>query len=96
MRKAILLALALLVTGSPALAGSIYKCTTSEGVVFSQTPCAPDAVRLKTKRKRVGQSSGSESGSATAGEIDVSLFDGIGGEKIGKIVATVGEPALPS
>lgn len=92
MRKVILLALGLLVSGGPALAGSIYKCTTDQGVVFSQSPCAPDAVQLQ-KKKRVGQSTRSDGGSASAGEIDAALFEEIGAASAGRIVATVGEPA---
>jgi hypothetical protein len=93
MRKELFLALGLLVVASTASAGSIYKCTTSEGVVFSQSPCAPDAVKLKSGKKKSARQSvdGQEGGSA--GALDIKLIDEIGAETATVIVETIGQPA---
>ena len=93
MRKDILLALGLLIAASPAVAGSIYKCNTQEGVVFSQTPCAPDAVKLQSGTAQTSSQSADAQGAPAANRIDVGLFDEVGGEDAETIVATVGHPA---
>ena len=87
MRKETLLALGLLVVVNAASAGSIYKCNTAQGVVFSQTPCAPDAVRLKTGKKRAGHFANGRA------PVDAALFDEIGAESAKVIIETVGRPA---
>lgn len=93
MRKELFLALGLVIVANAATAGSIYKCTTSEGVVFSQSPCAPDAVKLKSgKRKSARQLVDGQNG-ASAGSLDVQLFDEIGAETAAVIVETIGQPA---
>lgn len=86
MRKEILLALGFLLVADAALAGSIYKCNTEEGVVFSQRPCAPDAVRISTGRKRAGQS-------ASGKAVDAALFEQMGTKSAKVIIETVGRPA---
>ncbi len=71
MRTVISLAIASLLAAAPAFAGSIYKCNTQDGVVFSQTPCAPDAIKLKSgKSKRATQPTNGQE-TPTAGMIDV-------------------------
>ena len=86
MRKEIYLALGLLLMADTALAGSIYKCDTEEGVVFSQRPCAPDAVRISAGRKRAGQSTNGKA-------VDAALFDQIRANSAKVIIETVGRPA---
>jgi hypothetical protein len=93
MRKELFLALGLLVAAGAASAGSIYKCTTSEGVVFSQSPCAPDAVKLKSGKKRSTRQADDGQSSASDGELDIQLFDEIGAESASTIVETIGQPA---
>ena len=93
MRKDILLALGLLIAASPAIAGSIYKCNTQEGVVFSQSPCAPDAVKLKSGTAQKSSQPTTAQSAPAAGSIDVRLFDEVGGENVDTIIATVGHPA---
>ena len=92
MRKETLLSLGLLLACTPVFAGSIYKCNTKEGVVFSQTPCAPNAIKLKTG-KRKSAASAVNGQEAPAGSIDVTLFDGIGAKSAQTIIDTVGPPA---
>ncbi len=93
MRTVILFAMGLLLSATPAFAGSIYKCNTQEGVVFSQTPCAPDAIKLKSgKSKRPRQSSNGQE-TPTAGMIDIRLFEQVGAETAEDIVELVGHPA---
>ena len=93
MRTVILLAIASLLAGAPAFAGSIYKCNTQDGVVFSQTPCAPDAIKLKSgKSKRATQPTNGQE-TLTAGLIDVRLFDKVGAKSAEAIVELVGHPA---
>lgn len=90
MRNETLLALGLLIACTPVFAGSIYKCNTKEGVVFSQTPCAPDAVKLQTGKKRTAASA---INGHDAGSIDAKLFDEIGAKSAQVIIDTVGPPA---
>ncbi len=93
MRKVILLAMGALLAASPAFAGSIYKCNTQEGVVFSQTPCAPDAIELKSgKSRKSRQPSNAQEGPA-AGMIDIRLFEEVGTETAEAIIELVGHPA---
>jgi len=93
MRKEILLALGLLIAAIPAFAGSIYKCNTQEGVVFSQSPCAPDAVKLQSGTEQKSSRSTTAQSAPAAGHIDVRLFDEVGAEDAETIIATVGHPA---
>lgn len=93
MRKEFLLALGLLIAANPAFAGSIYKCNTQEGVVFSQSPCAPDAVKLKSGTAQTSSQSADARVAPAAGSIDVRSFDEVGGEDAETIIATVGQPA---
>ncbi len=93
MRTVILLAMGFLLGAAPVFAGSIYKCNTKEGVVFSQTPCAPDAIKLKSgKSKNPGQSTNGQE-KPIAGTIDIRLFDKVGAGTAEEIVALVGHPA---
>lgn len=93
MRKELFLALGLLLVAVTASAGSIYKCNTSEGVVFSQSPCAPDAVKLKSGNRKPAGSAVDAAPDAGGGSLDVRLFDEIGAETAAVIVETVGPPA---
>ncbi len=93
MRTVILLAMGFMLSAAPAFAGSIYKCNTQDGVVFSQTPCAPDAIELKYgKSKRAKQSTNGQE-RPTAGMIDIRLFDKVGAKTAEAIVELVGHPA---
>jgi len=93
MRKELFLALGLLIVASTATAGSIYKCNTSEGVVFSQSPCAPDAVKLKSGKRKSARRSADGQNGASAGALDIQLIDEIGAQTAAVIVETIGQPA---
>lgn len=93
MRTVILLAMGFMLSAASAFAGSIYKCNTQDGVVFSQTPCAPDAIELKYgKSKRATQSTNGQE-RPIAGTIDIRLFDKVGAKTAEAIVELVGHPA---
>ncbi len=93
MRTVILLAMGFMLSAAPAFAGSIYKCNTQDGVVFSQRPCAPDAIELKYgNSKRATQSTDGQE-RPTAGMIDIRLFDKVGAKTAEAIVELVGHPA---
>lgn len=92
MWKVILLVTGFLLTTSTAFAGSIYKCNTQEGVVFSQRPCAPDAVKLKSGKSRSSRRSSNSQERPTDGMIDIRLFEEVGAKTAEVIIELVGHP----
>lgn len=97
--KRLMFLTALCLTVTPAaFAATIYKCTTDEGVIFSQTACAPDAVKLKSSVSARSQSSnngqapsnGQTQPAAEGG--DAGVFDGLGAETADVIIDRVGPP----
>lgn len=93
MRTVILLAMGFMLSAASAFAGSIYKCNTQDGVVFSQTPCAPDAIELKYGKSKRATRSTSGQERPIAGTIDIRLFDKVGAKTAEAIVELVGHPA---
>lgn len=92
MRLATLYAMGLLLSSSAVMAGSIYKCTTEEGVVFSQTPCAPDAVMLKSGKSKRSKPPVEAEEPPAAESGDAEVFSTLGSETADVIIERVGEP----
>lgn len=99
MKLAVLLATVSLAGTPAALAGSIYKCETDEGVVFSQTACAPDAIKLKSGRSpssqpaNNGQEHNNDQPQPAAEGGNAEVFREIGAETADVVIARVGPPA---
>ena len=90
MDKVLLLALACVLIPADALAGAIYKCTTSEGVVFSQSPCAKDAVRID--REAVAAAEKARESSPESGDL-IAIGGSAGLGTTEEIIARLGQPA---
>lgn len=91
MDKVILLAAGCLLVCAEALGGSIYRCNTPEGVVFSQSPCAKDAVRLDREAPPAPEESAAQEPPAEL--IDIGEIGALGDGSKEAIVERLGQPA---
>jgi len=98
MKRVMFLAALSLCADPAVFAATIYKCTTDEGVVFSQTACAPGAVKLKSSRS-AGSKSSNNGKAINNGQTqpapeggDAGVFEGLGAETADVIIERVGPP----
>jgi hypothetical protein len=92
MNKVLPLAAGCLLISAQALAGSIYRCDTPEGVEFSQSPCAKDAVRLDRGAPRTGLESATVGPSPPAEVVDIGGIGALGDGSKEAIIERLGEP----
>ncbi len=92
MRFAAVLTMSFLIGSNAALGASIYKCTTEEGVVFSQSPCAPDAVMLKSGGSKKPNPADAEAREPVEEAGDATIFDALGSENADVIIDRAGQP----
>jgi Domain of unknown function (DUF4124) len=85
------LALACVLIPADAFAGAIYKCKTSEGVVFSQSPCAKDAVRIDRQASAAPVANADNPLPESTDLIAIGGSSGLGTTE--EIIARLGQPA---
>ena len=93
MDKTMILAAGVLLVAADAGA-AIYKCKTPDGVEFSQTPCAQDAVRIdREKSPKPDAAPASGAASPPADLIEIGEVGSLGRGTKAEIVERLGEPA---
>ncbi len=92
MKKRCLAGIICLFVSAPVFPTSIYQCKTAKGVVFSQLPCAENAVRLDEKRSRSSQRPVKKWAGENQSEIDIEKFNRLPWSQE-EVIAYVGRPA---
>ena len=88
-----LLVIGCLLAATQGYATSIYRCDTSGGVIFSEKPCAPDAIAIKTKSPQALRNSPAGRPGGPLPSVDFQKFNTLGVQSTEKIIAVVGRPA---
>ena len=88
MNKLAHFCVALIVIGFSTSASAIYRCDTSNGVVFSQKKCGDDAVQLTVKGSRRAIQQGSPSVAVSS-----KLLNGLDGASVQQLLDKIGQPS---